>query len=180
MTMTMTHSLTPDSLDEQPEPLERSLTPQLRDTLADQAILGMGSAELAELHQVDVAKMRRWLSADSVRQRVEERRERLLAMASRAHFRFLMVADDLARAQVNEALDPSSPNQYKARTYILDRVLPTRHAVGGEQTINVQINNQVLGELAAAVQGANSARLGGTSGSPMLIAGKDALPPING
>lgn len=157
---------------------ERLLTNDLKETLAGQLVNGLTSTELAELHGVEVQKMRKWLASEGVQERATEKRERVIAKAAQAHMRFLMVADQLAKDQVQEALDPSSPNQYKARTYILDRVLPQRTTSTGEHSINIQINNGVIRDLAAAVEGASRARLGSVSGAPSLIAGKDALPPI--
>jgi anion-transporting ArsA/GET3 family ATPase len=156
----------------------RPLTKELRETIADQVFLGMSTLEIARLHTLDPSYVRRQLATAVVKRRVNQRREQVMAQAGRAYFRFLMVADQLAEAQVREALDPTSPNQYRARVYILDQVLPKRSITAGETTTNIQVNTQVLTELRDAVQGAQRARELEVHGAPSLIPGKQALPPI--
>lgn len=157
----------------------RPITQQLREVIAQQHFMGFGTAEIASLHQLEPTRVRSILASDKVKRIIAERKAATMAAASRSFTRFLMVADQLAEAQVRDALDPNSPNNYKARVYILDKVMPQRSAIAGDTNVNIQMNAAVVTQLSEAVEAARVAREAGANGSPVLVAGKKALPPID-
>ena len=158
----------------------RHWTSIAKDTITHQTIGGMVPSEIARFHSVDVADIHRLLNTKDMKDRLAGRRAELMEASTRIMFKWMLHADRLADDQVKDALDPSSPNQYKARTYILDQVSPKRTIsqqqvdVHHHATYEIMLGlKDVLTEIRSAVPNDPS------NGGFKLLDGKTALPPVD-
>ena len=149
------------------------------ETIADQVLLGAGTGELAEALGYSPGGMRRLIQSPAIQDRLGKRRQHLLEAGARQFFRFLMNADRLAQDQLRDALDPGSKDNYKARTWILERIMPQRQQQSGEVNVALAINNEVMVQLGEALKATSSSLAGAHTGTPVLLEGKKALPPVD-
>jgi hypothetical protein len=153
----------------------------LKDLIANQAAGGITTRELADLHEYSYEGMRRLLATDDMQARIAEQRTSLMQAGSRAMFRMLLYSDELMAAQVNDALG-AGPNQYKARTWILERIIPQRTSSSTDVNVNVAIQQEVFGGLTEALRELRTVNIGGNDvlpEAPRLVDGADALPSLD-
>ena len=155
-------------------------TDATKDTVADHVLMGTGVGELARQLGYTPAGLRNLINSEDVQQRIASRRARLMEAGSRAYFRFLMNADRLAQDQLTEALDPGSHNQYRARTWILECIMPKRTASQADVNVSLAINHEVVVGLRDALTATAKVLDAEHIGYPVLLEGKKALPPIDG
>ena len=153
-------------------------TRELKELVARQVAQGLTTAEVATANRITPKRARSIIQHPEVQDLIDQQRTRLLDAGSRAMMRFLMNADTLADAQLACALDPGDPNSYKARTWILDRIIPQRSNQGGEVQVNLAINQEVMVGIREALD--TSAKvLDQPMGHVKLVPGKEALPSID-
>lgn len=153
---------------------------RLKALIAQQAAAGHSTIELARQHEYTYEGMRRLLSTDEMAERIRQEQEQFAAAGTRAMFRFLMHADQLVDAQIQDALDRNNPNHYRARTWILERVAPTpRERSARELNVNLAINQEVAIGLTQALDGIREVSEQ-PRGTVTLIEGKKALPKLSG
>lgn len=154
---------------------------RLKHLIAQQAAAGLSCAELARAHEYTYEGMRELLATPDLQQAVEREREVFVAAGTRAMFRFLMHLDQLVDAQLADAMDRNNPNNYKARTWILERVLPQqKDRSPAELNVNLGITQEVAIGLSTAIENINRVNETMPMGQVRLIAGKDALPKLSG
>jgi len=155
------------------------LTNLAKDTIAEQAAMGMGPSELARLHQRDPAQISALLRTTWMQERIAAKKEHILSANSRVMFRFLLHADSLAQAQLDCALTPN-PDQYRARTWILERIVPQRSVSQSQVDVSLNINHEImLGLKDALVETAKVLDLRPATPSITLLDGKSAMPRVD-
>src|SRR3990172_10407786 len=94
-------------------------------------------------------------------------------------FRFVFHADTLAQQQLDCALTPN-PDQYRARTWILERIVPQRSVSQSQVDVNLNVNHEImLGLKDALVETAKVLDLRPTTPSITLLDGKSAMPQVD-
>lgn len=151
----------------------------LKELVARQVAQGLTTAEVATANGLTPTRARSIIQHPETKQLIEQQRTRLLDAGSRAMMRFLMNADTLADMQLQVALDPGDPNSYKARTWILDRIIPQRTNQGGEVHVNLAINQEVMVGIKEALDSSSKVLDSTPMGHVKLVPGKEALPSIN-
>lgn len=156
------------------------LTALARDAIAEQAAMGLLPSEIARHHQLPVDRISRLLRRPSMKELVDRKRQHLLEAGGRVMFRFLLHADTLAQAQLECAFSPG-PDQFKARTWILERIVPNRSVQQQQVDVNLAVHHEVLVGIKSALE--KSSKLLDVKPSKAtegikLIEGKDALPPL--
>lgn len=158
-------------------------THEARKTIAHQIVMGMSYSEIAALHKLDPSQVHNMARAQDMQQLIQEQRTYLMESSSRIMFKFLMHADQLADDQIADASNRGSPNNYKARTWILDRVSPQRHVSQQQVDINHNITHEVMLGLADAIKEVGQVLPGskgnGKTDGIALLDGKTALPPVD-
>lgn len=161
-------------------PTRRRLPNTTKDTIAQQLVMGAPYSEIAALHHLDLTYVHQMVRSDDMKDRVAARRQQLMDASSRVMFKFLLHADRLAEDQVNCALVPG-PDQYKARTWILDRVAPARSVSQQQVDVNIHASHEVMVGLRDTLREVNQALGKPKSGlsDVRLLDGKTALPPVD-
>lgn len=155
------------------------ITERCKDQLAEQYLLGMPISEMAHLHGFDPKRVSQLFRSDEMKERVSLKRAHLLEGNNKVMFKFLLHADTLAQAQVDCALT-AGPDQYKARTWILERIAPARSTSQSQVDVNVNVNHEVMvGLRDALTETAKVLELRPTIGGIALLDGKSAMPPSN-
>ena len=155
------------------------LTNLAKDAIAEQAAMGMGPSELARLHQRDPGQISQLLRTTWMQERIAAKKEHILSANSRVMFRFLLHADTLAQQQLDCALTPN-PDQYRARTWILERIVPQRSVSQQQVDVNLNVNHEImLGLKDALVETAKVLDLRPTTPSITLLDGKSAMPQVD-
>jgi hypothetical protein len=138
----------------------------------------MPPSEIAALHNQSVARISALLRSDDLKKRIADKRAHLLEGASRVMFKFLLHAEELAEAQVTDALDRSNRNHYAARTWILERVAPARSTSHSTVDVNHHVHHEVLVGLKQALDDTNVVLQQRPNGNGMvLLDGRSAMPP---
>jgi hypothetical protein len=167
--------------EEAPKKVSRRFNPSSREVIANQLVTGTPHSEIASLHNCDVADISKLARSRDMKDRVERRRTQLLESSSKIMFKWLLHADRLADDQLKCALS-SGPDQYRARTWILDRVSPSRSVNQQQVEINHNINHEVMVGINEAIREVNKAIP--TEALPemsegTLLDGSTALPPLD-
>ena len=156
-------------------------TSELKDLIAQQAALGTGTSDLAEQHSYSPSGIRALLSTDDMKERVKAAQDRLLGEGQQAMYMFLLHAKELAAAQLGEALDPSSPNSFKARTWLLEQIMPQRKGSGSQDVnVHLDIHQDVIVGLTHAAREVSAVLSMKHEGHPVILPGKAALPGLSG
>lgn len=162
-----------------PVPHSALITERTRDQLAHQYALGVPISEMAELHGLEARKLSALFRSDEMKALVQAKQTELVAGANKVMFKFLLHAEQLAQAQVDCALQPG-PDQYKARTWILERIAPARSTSQSSLDVNVNVNAEVMHGLTLALkETAKVLEVRPTTDGIALLDGKAAMPPSN-
>ena len=157
----------------------RGLTALARDTIATQLVSGLTYSEIARLHNLTPEQVKSLAGTANMQTAIEERREHMMAAGSRLMFKWLLHADRLADDQLTCALTPG-PDQYRARTWILEKVSPTRHVSQSEVTVNHNVHHEVMvGLKDALVETAKVLEIRPDQSGIALLEGKSAMPPVD-
>lgn len=155
------------------------ITERCKDQLAEQHLLGMPISEMAHLHGFDPKRVSYLFRSDEMKARIDAKRAHLLDGTNKVMFKFLLHAETLAQAQVDCALT-DGPDQYKARTWILERIAPARSTSHSQMDVNVNVNHEVMvGLRDALTETAKVLELRPTTSGISLLDGKSAMPPSN-
>lgn len=155
----------------------RLYTERCRQQLAEQYLLGMPITEMAAVHGEDPKRISKLFRTKEMQSMIEQRRGELLQAGAQVMFKFLLHADTLAQQQLDCALS-QGPDQYKARTWILERIAPARSTSQSSVDVNVNVHAEVMGQLAMALQEtAKVLNVTPSTGGIALLDGKNAMPP---
>lgn len=160
-------------------PARRARAAELKTTIAHERVMGATIAEICARHELGRRRAIRLLESRECQEEIEQFRNRTYEAGSRAVFKFLLNADRIADGMIDTALDPTDKNHHDARKFILGHVLPQQHKHAGDVNVSVSMPNNVVIQLAEAVQGANRAfgQAGGPPDEPpRVIEGREALP----
>ena len=153
------------------------ITEKSKDQMAQQHVLGMPISEIANLHGFEARRVSALFRTQEMQDRVEAKRVHLMDGANKVMFKFLLHAEGLAQAQVDCALSPG-PDQYRARTWILERIAPARSTSQANLDVNVSVNHEVMVGLRDALkETAKVLELRPTTEGISLLDGRSAMPP---
>jgi hypothetical protein len=124
----------------------------LKTLIATELAAGHSLAEIAERHNYTPRAMARLSRTPQIQELVKQQQEVLLGAAERTMFRFMLAMDKLGADMVEDAYNSSSPRQFEARKYIMDRILPTRSTSQGGLNVNLQVTREVVAELGQAMK----------------------------
>lgn len=147
--------------------------------IAQYAAASYTTGEIATLFKYTFAEVQRHLARKSVQVTVESETNQLLETARRGFGRWLLHADKLYQDQLDDALNDKCPHHYDARKYILGHLAAQRQSVVATVDVNLNMSNEVMAGLTAALKGAGAALQGEVVGNTGLLAGKEAMPSVN-
>ena len=157
----------------------RTRNPAFKATIADQLLQGYGITELAEQYGYSYEGMRRLARSEEVAELMKDRQAKVADAGGQAMFTFLLNARVLSEMHLRTALDGMHPDSYRARSWILDRIIPKRDAPSsGDLAVQVNINSEVINGLTTALRVVGTA-MGTSTGTPVMVEGKNALPSID-